>query len=300
MSDISLLNQIKNYDKPHCYQYQKRLDTLEEDKKNLGWDDEFIANIKLSDFEFKNITSKEDKQKCIEFITRYEWLGSISQYPTSWFMATYKGILGGVVIMNMPNAFSKMLGEGTDKIERLISRGASASWCPNNLASSFLMWCMKWMVKNTQYRLFCCYSDPQANEIGTIYQSLGFFYLGQKSGASIRCISPYNPNKIVSDRTFRTISFYKKYAKDLGIEWESNGKKWNNGQSILWKNMPDGVEKKLRDYSKEMYAKSEKIKFPPKHKYAYVLGANKKETKELREKFLSLNKVYPYPKERGK
>ena len=46
MSDISLLNKIQEYNEEHCYQYQKRLDTLEEDKKTLGFTDEDIANIK--------------------------------------------------------------------------------------------------------------------------------------------------------------------------------------------------------------------------------------------------------------
>ena len=63
MSDISLLKKIKEFKSPWCYQYQRRLDTIEEDKKILGWDDEFISNIKLDDFEFSNITSKEDKKR---------------------------------------------------------------------------------------------------------------------------------------------------------------------------------------------------------------------------------------------
>lgn len=37
----------------------------------------------------------------------------------------------------------------------------------------------------------------------------------------------------------------------------------------------------------------------PKHKYVYVLGENKAETKYLRKMFVSRNKIYPYPKERG-
>ena len=36
-----------------------------------------------------------------------------------------------------------------------------------------------------------------------------------------------------------------------------------------------------------------------KHKYVYVLGVDKKETRELRREFLERNKVYPYPTERG-
>lgn len=297
MSDIKLLEKIKNYDKPWCYQYQKRLDTLEEDMTKYGWSKEDIDNISLDDFEFANVTSKEDKKECIEFIKRYEWLGDVTGFPMAWFTAKYNGILGGVIIMSPPNAFSKMLGEDTEKIEALITRGASASWCPFNLGSKFLMWCIKWMVNNTQYRLFTCYSDPQAKEIGSIYQGLNFYYLGKNSGGVVKCINPYQPNSLISDRTFRSRSFYKRYAKDLGIEWH---KDWNDRSRMEWKNVPKDVEEKLREYSKEMFKKAEKIIFPSKHKYAFVLGRNKKETKQLRKKFLELNKTYDYPKERGK
>jgi hypothetical protein len=265
--------------------------------EKYGWSEEDLKSIFLDDFEFSNITSKEDKREAIDFIKRYEWLGDVSGFPMQWFTARYKGILGGVVIMSPPNAFSKLLGEGTENIEALITRGASASWCPFNLGSKFLMWAMKWMVENTRYRLFTCYSDPQAKEIGSIYQGLNFFYLGQGSGTTIRCVNPYNPEKIVTDRAFRARSFYKRYAKDLGIEWQKN---WNTDQCMLWENVPDDVEEKLREYSKEMFRKAEKITFPSKHKYAFVLGRDKRETKALRSKFLELNKTYPYPKERGK
>lgn len=297
MSDIKLLEKIQNFKEEHCYQYQKRLDTYEEDKRILGWDDEFINNIDLNEFEFKHIESKKDKEIASRFIERYEWLSTIGSFPTNWFIATYKDVLGGVIIMSMPNAFSKLLGDNTKLLERLISRGASASWCPKNLASKFLMWCIKWMVDNTQYRLFTCYSDPQAKEIGSIYQSLNFYYLGQKSGTTVRCVNPYNPNVIISDRAFRARSMYKRYSKDLGIEWQKN---WSNDQSVLWENIPDDIEKQLRDYSKEMYNKATKIYFPNKHKYAFVLGKDKRETKMLRKEFEERNKIYPYPKERGK
>ena len=297
MSDIKLLEKIKDYDKPWCYQYQKRLDTFQEDMEMYKWSQEDIDSISLDDFEFSFISDKKDKEEATAFIKRYEWLGTIGSFPTHWFTARYKGILGGVIIMGMPNAFSKMLGEETKNIERLIARGASASWCPFNLGSKFLMWTIKWMVDNTQYRLFTCYSDPQAKEVGSIYQGLNFFYLGQGSGTNVRCVNPYNPNVIITDRAFRARSFFKRYAKDLGIEWD---KSWNNDQKILWENMPEGIEQRLRDYSKEMYRKAEKISFPSKHKYAFVLGRDKRETKALRKKFLELNKTYEYPKERGK
>lgn len=293
MGDISLLNKIKEFKSPWCYQYQRRLDTLEEDKEILGWTDEDIKNINLEEFEFSFIVTKEEKKEATEFIKRYEWLGTVGSYPTHWFAARYKGILGGVIIMGMPNSFSKLLGEKTKDIERLIARGASASWTPMNLGSKFLMWCIKWMIKNTQYRLFTCYSDLQAKENGSIYQALNFYFLGAGSGTNVRCVNPYNPNKIITDRAFRSKSFYKRYAKDLCIEWQKN---WSNKQRMLWDNIPDDIEKELREYSKKMFAESEKIYFPSKYKYAFILGKDKRETKQLRNEFLNKNKVYEYPK----
>ncbi len=293
MGDIGLLKKIKEFKSPWCYQYQRRLDTLEEDKEIFGWTDEDIKNINLDEFEFSFIVTKEEKKEATEFIKRYEWLGTVGSYPTHWFAARYKGILGGVIIMGMPNSFSKLLGEKTKDIERLIARGASASWTPMNLGSKFLMWCIKWMTKNTQYRLFTCYSDLQAKENGSIYQALNFYFLGAGSGTNVRCVNPYNPNKIMTDRAFRSKSFYKRYAKDLGIEWQKN---WFNKQRMLWENIPDDIEKELREYSKKMFAESEKIYFPSKYKYAFILGKDKRETKQLRNEFLNKNKVYEYPK----
>ena len=194
----------------------------------------------------------------------------------------------------MPNAFSKLLGDNTHKIERLISRGACISWSPKNLASSFLMWVINWMVKNSDYRLFTAYADPTAKELGTIYQACNFYYLGQKSGTTTRYINPYT-DKIVSDRFFRTRSAYKKYAKELGIQWEKN---WNNDQKMLWENIPDEIEKQLRNYSKIKQSESTKVEMPSKHKYAYVKGATKQETKRLRTLFEQLNKTYSYPDNR--
>jgi hypothetical protein len=69
---------------------------------------------------------------------------------------------------------------------------------------------------------------------------------------------------------------------------------------MLWENVPSEIEKKLREQSKLKQSQSKKVDFPSKHKYAYVLGATKAETKKLRKDFESRNKTHPYPKERGK
>ena len=59
MSDISLIEKVRNFDKPWCYQYQRRLDTIEEDKKLLTMTDEDIYNISLDAFEFSEVTASK-------------------------------------------------------------------------------------------------------------------------------------------------------------------------------------------------------------------------------------------------
>lgn len=290
------LKHIADYDKDHCWQHDIRLNNLEEDLQFCKFTLDDVKDLKVSDFLFKPITDKGERKSAIEFIKRHEWLGNLSQYTTHWFGAYHKHMLAGVILMNMPNAFSKLLGEETPKLERLISRGACVSWSPKNLGSSFIMWCINWMVKNTNYRLFTAYSDPTAKELGTIYQACNFYYLGNTSGTGTRYVNPYT-GKIVSDRFFRVRSAYKKYAKELGILWEKN---WNNDQKMLWENVPPEIEKQLRDFSKTKQSTSKKISMPMKHKYAFVLGASKAETKKLRKQFTDKNCVKPYPKERGK
>lgn len=290
------LERLNNYDDDCCWQYSVRKNLLEEDEQYIQ--EKFgitLCDIKINDFDCELIETKEGKAEAINFIKRYEWLGNVTQYNTHYFGAYYKGELGGVVIMSMPNAFSKLLGDNTKDIERLISRGACASWTPKGLASHLIMWAIKYMVVNTQYRLFTAYSDPTAKELGTIYQACNFYYLGRKAGTTTRYINPYT-GKVVSDRFFRQKTAYKKFAKELGIEWQSD---WNHSTGMNWENVPNDIEVRLREYSKWKQSQCKKIEYPSKGKYAYVLGKDKKETKQLRRIFLERNKVYEYPKTRG-
>lgn len=291
------LDRLNSYNEDHCWQYDIRLKKEAEDREYIMSTFGIpIENISINDFEIKQIITKEDKQSAIEFIKRYEWLGTITQYSTHYYGAYYKGVLGGVTIFSMPNAFSKLLGENTSELERLVSRGACASWTPKGLASHFLMESIKQMVATTQYRLFTAYSDPTAKELGTIYQATNWYYLGQKSGTTTRYINPYT-GRVVSDRFFRQKTAYKKYAKEMGIEWQ---KEWTGKSGVNWELIPDDIEQKLRAHGKEKQANSKSIEYPNKHKYAYVLGRSKLETKRLRKKLEENVKIYPYPKERGK
>lgn len=288
------LNRVENYNEDHCWQYDIRLSNRVDDLKMSGLTEEQVGDLRVGDFvmrfEDKSIVWDEVKQ----FIERHEWLGKMGLYPTHVFTARYNGILAGVLSFDMPNAFSKMLGEDTKTMERLIGRGACISWSPKNLGSAMIGTAIKELVKTTPYRLFTAYSDEEARELGTIYQACNFYYLGQKSGSGYQF--KIRDDKWVSDRYFRSRSVYKKLAKADGIGWR---KEWQKGDRVFFDLMSEDVASRIKQMSKEYQQSCEKRKLIPKHKYAYVLGASKKETKGLRKLFEERNKVYDYPKNRG-
>lgn len=282
------------YNKKHCWQYDIRLNTLKDDIESIDFD---YQNLKISDFNFEYIEKDNFISKdIVTFIKKYEWLGKMPNRPTHRFIATYKGMIAGAIVMSTPNAFSNILGDNTANIEKLISRGACASWTPKNLASSLIMWSIRWMVKNTQFRLFEAYADTEAKELGTIYQACNFYYLGDKFGSDKLYFNPDNIEKgWVNSRGFRKLSFYKSYLKSIGISWEEN---WNKKTTILWNNIPSDISDMMKKHSSESIKKCQVRNIKYKHKYIYILGEDNRETKKLRKLFESSNKVFKYPKDR--
>lgn len=234
------------------------------------------------------------------FIERHEWLGKMPTRPTHRFIATYKGKLAGVVVMATPNAFSDLLGKENKHLEKLISRGACISWSPKNLASALIMYSIRYMVKHTEFRFFTAYSDTEARELGTIYQACNFTYLGQSSGAKYSYSDPNDPAQdAFSDRLFRKSSFIRRKAIEVGIEWRAD---WHYGDKILWDQIPDEVAYEIKAAIQSYQDSCERRRIPLKHKYVYILGKTKAETKHLKNIFRNLNPRLvdlPYPKIRG-
>ena len=285
----------ESYSQETCWQYDIRVRNMEKDMLDAQISEGIKSWLRVTDFDFMLVTDVAGKAEIKRFIERHEWLGTLSQFTTHWYGCYYNGVVAGAILFNVPNAFSKILGDDTVELERLISRGACISWSPKNLASNFLMWCIRDMVKTTKYRLFTAYSDPAAKELGSIYQACNFYYLGQNAGCSAKYRNPHT-GKLTSDRYFRQKTAYKKFAKELGITWN---KEWSHKTGMTWSAMPDDVEAKLRAFSKESQLAAEKVLTPKKHKYAMVLGKDRRETRKLQKLYLSRNKNKEYPKNRG-
>lgn len=164
-----------------AHQYKIRLDKEIEEKNDLSFDYEKAS--------LKNCIVKPiDRVLCDNVIKEYEWLGYLPRYTKYYFGLFFnidnEEVLGGVV------AYQPEYGDNigvwdkygfTGKIIQL-SRGVCLWWTPKNSASFMISKTLKWLEKNTEYEVVSATVDPNAGEIGTIYQSLGWDYVGVMSG----------------------------------------------------------------------------------------------------------------------
>ena len=271
----------------NCHQRVMREQLLENDLKTLNFDP---SSLKASDFALANETYSPE---ITEFIKTYEWLQSFGVSPKWTFTARYKGILSGVILINEPVSYSTILGPDTRKYEALIQRGAVISWAPKNLNSRLLMYACKWMVNNTAKRIFNGYSDPDAGEVGQIYQACNFDYLGKKFGNKVQLVHPaFKKGKPFSAQTLRRTSTLKKWCKENSISIEPEWIKINGFKDLS--KIPSEVKTAWYQWGKQVIKDSEKIKLPPKGKYAMVLGKDKREQRLLDS--LKTYKPCPYIK----
>jgi hypothetical protein len=269
------------------HQYLKKQEHIEEDKKTLDFD---YTTLTPTDFDLAN---EPLSHEIVEFIIKYEWLGTIGVIPKWCFTARYKGKLGGVLLINEPTAYSKLLGDVTPRLEALIQRGATASWTPRNLGSRMIMFSCNWMVDNTDKRLFVAYCDPRANEMGVLYSACNFDYLGNNFGTSY--LYKHNlikDNKWFSPQSLKRTSAFKKWCKNNNIPTKHEWFKDNGFKDLKF--IPKDIKDSWYAWNRKILLEAQKLKVDKKHKYAIVLGRDNREKEYL--KSLRAYKSLPYPK----
>jgi len=163
----------------HQFKIRQQKEIDEKDKINFDYESLILKNSIV-----KEITRKQ----CEEIINEYEWLGYLPKYTKHHFGLFFivNGVehLGGVVAIQPE--YGNNIGVWdkygyTDKIVQL-SRGVCLWWTPKNSASYMISKVLNWLMKNTKYEVVSATVDSNAGEIGTIYQSLGWFYTGIMGG----------------------------------------------------------------------------------------------------------------------
>lgn len=176
---------------------------------------------------------------------------------------------------------------------KMLKRGASISWAPKNTGSRLIMFACRWMVRNTQKRAFVGYSDPQANEYGTIYQACNFEFLGDSFGNVYLYQHPdIKDRKTFSSQSLKRTSVFKRWCKQNGVIIQ---KEWFNEAGFkMYPKIPTEIKDRFYSWVKQIMLESNQIPVDKKGKYVLILGRTVKETKDLCK--YKTYKTFPYPK----
>lgn len=271
--------------KSHQRMMKERM--LAKDLQQLDFDP---SSAGMSEYVF----SKEEMSEEIKnFLKKYEWLKTVGVTAKWCFIMRLRGHLAGVQILNEPAAYSHILGPRTREWECLIQRGCTISWAHEHLGSRMLMMSVNWMIANTEKRVFVGYADPQAGEVGVIYQACNFLYLGDRFGIKNRYRHPtYKKGKSFCEHSLRRTSVFKKWCSDNGVEIKPGWIKPNGFKDV--KKIPPEIKKAWYDWGNAIVQESKKVAVDPKGKYVLIKGRDRRETKFLQS--LLKYKTYPYPK----
>jgi len=125
------------------------------------------------------ITNKQAE----EVILKYEWLGTMGRPQASyglWLPVNGVPTLAGVACFGLGSGRLSGGVCGEEYIPKAIAleRGTCVHWAPKNAASWFVPKAVAMASKDHGWDIFYAYSDPEAGEVGTIYQACNWLYLG--------------------------------------------------------------------------------------------------------------------------
>ncbi len=226
------------------------------------------------DIDIKKAIVKEiDIATARVIIETYEWMKCMPAVVWHCFGIYFDGHLGGVVCYGPE--YSENLGKiaretgkagadwsryGFEGKMILLSRGACTHWAHEHAGSKLIRQSMRMLPK--KYAVITATTDPNAGEIGTIYQACGFDYVGSMREG--------NPNVKFKARDRHAWRIRGKLIGARAMRQRIGSTKWED----VKKHFPDAEA--VLEYNK--------------HRYFAFRG---NEAKELRENIKHLIKPYP-------
>ena len=128
----------------------------------------------------EQITSEQAKQ----VILKYEWLGTMGRSVATYGLWTPDDELIGASVFGWPSAVQSrdICGVEHRELAICLERGACVHWAPPNAASFLISQSVKQASRDHGWLIFYAYADPEAGEIGTVYQACNWLYIGQGVG----------------------------------------------------------------------------------------------------------------------
>jgi len=210
-----------------------------------------------------------------DLILTYEWLKTLPK------ISEFSGTFGlydpsyskrepiGVVMFGYGSGNRARLVCGEEYTDKAIclERGACVHWAPKNAASFLISQACSQMRDLCGWKIFYAYADPEAGEIGTVYQACNWLYIGQGVGSAIykkEYLPPVN-------NPCRAVHRWTSEREERGYRNGYCGHSITKHKEMGW----------------------EERKVPAKHRYVHFEG-NRREQRKLREALQY--PVLPYPK----
>lgn len=161
-----------------AWQYKMRKEYAEKESTYPYWQN---YDLSVSASVVREISIAEARV----IIEKYEWLGCMPVCVRHCYGLFFphktdenNWLLGGVTVFSQEYTENRGVWDKygyTGKII-LLSRGVNIHFCPKNANSHLIMESIKLLPE--KYKVVTCTIDPLAGEIGTIYQSCNFVYVG--------------------------------------------------------------------------------------------------------------------------
>ena len=129
----------------------------------------------------KAVCKKIDYQEAKKIILEYEWLGTMGTTQMHYGIF-FNGVLAGAICFGYFQAmqgYASYVGDKYAKKGIQLSRGACVWWAHKHSASKLIAFGLNEMKKKG-YKFCIAFSDPDAGEIGTVYQATNWIYLSSK------------------------------------------------------------------------------------------------------------------------
>jgi len=148
--------------------------------------DPFIEQKRVLASSLENAWVREiDRETAKPIIIEYEYLGNMGT-ADKYFGLYFHEHLAGVECFGRTagtRTAASVCGEDYAHLVKTVTRGTCLPWAHQHSASFLISRACKLMAEKG-FHIFVAYSDPEAGEVGTVYQACGWEYCGPVSSTS--------------------------------------------------------------------------------------------------------------------
>ena len=143
-----------------------------------------------------------DRNEIKTFIETWHYSKSINGLKSNYCfkLINQETIIGAIIYgkIGMANVWKKYADKENDLLE--LRRLCCIDDTPKNTESYFIGYTLRWLKKNTKYKLVISYADSNYNHTGVIYKASNFKFVGMTNPGRVIVFN----NKLYHDKTIRT------------------------------------------------------------------------------------------------